>query len=199
MILDVAYSLDSNVTHLEINMRVGYRRVSTLEQNFDRQELGDVERIFEEKVSGKDVDRAALIEMVEYVREGDEVVVYSIDRLARDLRDLQSIISDLNDKGVSVSFISEGLKFGSDSNDAFAKLQLQMMGAFAEFERNIIRKRQAEGIAKAKERGVYKGRAKKINDTKILELKQKGYGATEIASEMGITRTSVYRALKAAS
>ena len=199
MILDVAYSLDSNVTHLEIEMRVGYRRVSTVEQNFDRQELGDIDRVFEEKVSGKDVDRAALIEMVEYVREGDEVVVYSIDRLARDLRDLQSIISDLNDKGVSVSFISEGLKFGADSNDAFAKLQLQMMGAFAEFERNIIRKRQAEGIAKAKERGVYSGRAKKINDRKIVELKQKGYGATEIASEMGITRTSVYRALKNAS
>jgi DNA invertase Pin-like site-specific DNA recombinase len=195
----MAYSLDSNVTHLEIEMRVGYRRVSTVEQNFDRQELGDVDRVFEEKVSGKDVDRAALIEMVEYVREGDEVVVYSIDRLARDLRDLQSIISDLNDKGVSVSFISEGLKFGADSNDAFAKLQLQMMGAFAEFERNIIRKRQAEGIAKAKERGVYSGRAKKINGRKIVELKQKGYGATEIASEMGITRTSVYRALKNAS
>ena len=199
MILDVAYSLDSNVTHLEIEMRVGYRRVSTVEQNFDRQELGDVDRVFEEKVSGKDADRAALIEMIEYVREGDEVVVYSIDRLARDLRDLQSIISDLNDKGVSVSFISEGLKFGADSNDAFAKLQLQMMGAFAEFERNIIRKRQAEGIAKAKERGVYSGRATKINDRKIVELKQKGYGATEIVSEMGITRTSVYRALKAAS
>ena len=199
MILDVAYSLESNVTYLEIMMRVGYRRVSTVEQNFDRQELGDVDRVFEEKVSGKDVDRAALIEMIEYVREGDEVVVYSIDRLARDLRDLQSIISDLNDKGVSISFISEGLKFGADSNDAFAKLQLQMMGAFAEFERNIIRKRQAEGIAKAKERGVYSGRAKKINGRKIVELKQKGYGATEIASEMGITRTSVYRALKAAS
>ena len=120
-----------------------------------------------------------------------------VEKDAPKVRDLQSIISDLNDKGVS--FISEGLKFGSDSNDAFAKLQLQMMGAFAEFERNIIRKRQAEGIAKAKERGVYSGRAKKINDKKIVELKQKGYGATEIASEMGITRTSVYRALKAAS
>ena len=199
MILDVAYSLNSNVTHLEIEMRVGYRRVSTVEQNFDRQELGDVDRVFEEKVSGKDADRAALIEMIEYVREGDEVVVYSIDRLARDLRDLQSIISDLNDKGVSVSFISEGLKFGSDSNDAFAKLQLQMMGAFAEFERNIIRKRQAEVIAKAKERGVYKGRAEKINNNKIVELRNNGYGATEIASEMGITRTSVYYALKVAS
>ena len=180
-------------------MRVGYRRVSTVEQNFDRQELGDVDRVFEEKLSGKNTDRAALQEMISFVRLGDEVVVYSIDRLARDLRDLQSIISGLNDKGVSVSFISESLKFAADSNDAFAKLQLQMMGAFAEFERNIIRKRQAEGIAKAKERGVYSGRAKKINGRKIVELKQKGYGATEIASEMGITRTSVYRALKAAS
>ena len=107
----------------------------------------------------------------------------SVDKDAPKVSDLQSIISDLNNKGVS--FISEGLKFGSDSNDAFAKLQLQMMGAFAEFERNIIRKRQAEGIAKAKERGVYSGRAKKINHRKIVELKQKGYGATEIAQEMG--------------
>ena len=123
----------------------------------------------------------------------------SVDKDAPKVRALQSIVSDLNDKSVSVSFISEGLKFGSDSNDAFAKLQLQMMGAFAEFERNIIRKRQAEGIAKAKERGVYSGRAKKINNNKIVELRQKGYGATEIASEMGITRTSVYRALEAAS
>ena len=123
----------------------------------------------------------------------------SVDKDAPKVSDLQSIISDLNDKGVSVSFISEGLKFGSDSNDAFAKLQLQMMGAFAEFERNIIRKRQAEVIAKAKERGVYKGRAEKINNNKIVELRNNGYGATEIASEMGITRTSVYYALKVAS
>ena len=180
-------------------MRVGYRRVSTAEQNFGRQELGEVDRVFEEKLSGKITDRAALQEMISFVRLGDEVVVYSIDRLARDLRDLQSIISDLNEKGVSISFISEGLKFGADSNDAFARLQLQMMDAFAEFERNIIRVRQAEGIAKAKERGVYSGRAKKINDRKIVELKQEGYRATDIASEMGITRTSVYRALKAAS
>ena len=198
MILDVAYSLDSNVTHLEIIMRVGYRRVSTVEQNFGRQELGDVDRVFEEKVSGKDVDRAALIEMIEYVREGDEVVVYSIDRLARDLRDLQSIISDLNDKGVSVSFISEGLKFGADSNDAFAKLQLQMMGAFAEFARNIIRKRQAEGIAKTKAKGVYENRkrTKKVSEKRISELKAVGLNNTEIAEYLNISRMTVYRALK---
>ena len=95
--------------------------------------------------------------MIEYAREGDAVVVFSIDRLARDLRDLQDIISTLNDKGVSISFLSERLTFSAEADDAFAKLQLQMMGAFAEFERNIIKKRQAEGIAKAKAKGVYKG------------------------------------------
>ena len=179
---------------------IGYKRVSSEAQSTDRQDLGELDKVFEEKLSGKSAsDRPALLAMIDYARDGDTVKVHSIDRLARDLRDLQSIISQLNDKGVTISFLSESLTFGADADDAFAKLQLQMMGAFAEFERNIIRKRQAEGIAKAKERGVYSGRAKKINDTKIVELKQKGYGATEIASEMGITRTSVYRALKAAS
>lgn len=177
-------------------MKVGYRRVSSVEQNFERQELGDVERVFEEKVSGKNTDRTALQKMINFVRGGDEVVVFSIDRLARDLRDLQSIIQALNDKGVSVSFLSERLIFTGKADDAFARLQLQMMGAFAEFERNIIRKRQAEGIAKAKERGVYKGRAKKMSDRRILELKMAGYRVTEIAEELGCSRMTVYRALR---
>ena len=176
-------------------MRVGYRRVSTADQNLDRQELTNVEKVFEEKVSGKDTNRAALNEMIEFVRDGDAVVVYSIDRLARDLRDLQSIITELNDKGVSVEFLSERLVF-SGNDDAFAKLQLQMMGAFAEFERNIIKKRQAEGIAKAKERGVYQGRKKKIDDNKILELTAAGHSQHQVAELMGITRMSVYRCLK---
>ena len=176
-------------------MRVGYRRVSTADQNLDRQELTNVEKVFEEKVSGKDTNRAALNEMIEFVRDGDAVVVYSIDRLARDLRDLQSIITKLNDKGVSVEFLSERLVF-SGNDDAFAKLQLQMMGAFAEFERNIIKKRQAEGIAKAKERGVYQGRKKQIDDNKILELTAAGHSQHQVAELMGITRMSVYRCLK---
>lgn len=90
-------------------MKVGYQRVSSEGQNLDRQELGpDVERIFAEKVSAKNADRAALQQMIAFVREGDEVVVFSIDRLARDLRDLQSIIQTLNDKGV---------RFHSSRND----------------------------------------------------------------------------------
>lgn len=176
-------------------MKVGYRRVSTIDQNLDRQDLGEVERVFEEKVRGKNADRAALQDMIAFVREGDEVVVYSIDRLARDLRDLQSIIQTLNDKGVSITFLSERLTFTGDTDDAFSRLQLQLMGAFAEFERNIIRKRQAEGIAKAKARGVYKGRKKKVNDQKIIDLKQQGKRVSEIAAALGVSRMTVYRAL----
>ena len=178
-------------------MRVGYKRVSSVEQNLARQDLGDIDRIFEDKISGKDTNRAALQEMIGFVREGDEVIVHSIDRLARDLRDLQNIIKQLNDKGVGISFLSERLTFTGKADDAMSKLMLQMMGSFAEFERNIIRKRQAEGIAKAKERGVYKGRAKSVSDGKIVALKAKGYKVTEIAEEMGINRITVYRVLKA--
>lgn len=187
--------LEINVTQ-EFLMRVGYRRVSTIEQNLDRQELGAVERVFEDKASGKDKEREQLQDMLSFVRAGDELVVYSIDRLARDLRDLQSIITQLNEKGVSIEFLSERLVFSGNSDDAFAKLQLQMMGAFAEFERNIIRKRQAEGIAKAKERGVYENRKRKrkVSDKRILDLKQEGLNNTEIAEYLGISRMTVHRA-----
>ena len=177
-------------------MKVGYRRVSTIDQNLDRQELGDVERVFEEKVSGKNTNRAALQDMIAFVREGDAVIVYSIDRLARDLRDLQSIIQTLNDKKVSIYFISERLSFAGDADDPFSRLQLQLMGAFAEFERNIIRKRQAEGIVKAKARGVYQGRKKQVDDQKIIMMKQDGKKVSEIASALGVSRMTVYRALE---
>jgi len=176
-------------------MKIGYRRVSSESQNLDRQDL-DCDKIFEEKVSGAKRDREALAEMIEFAREGDEVIVWSIDRLARDLRDLQDIISTLNDKGVSISFLKEKLTFSGDSDDAFARLQLQMMGAFAEFERNIIRSRQAEGIARAKARGVYKGRKKTIDENHIRTMKADGHSVTEIAADIGISRMSVYRSLE---
>lgn len=173
--------------------KIGYKRVSTEEQNTDRQELAGCEKIFEEKVSGASKERKALKDMVDWAREGDEVVVWSIDRLARDLRDLQDIIAQLLDKGVSVSFVSERLTFSADKDDAFSRLQLHLMGAFAEFERSIIRKRQAEGIAKAKAKGVYKGRKATIDANHIAMLKSQGLGASEIASRLGIDRASVYR------
>jgi DNA invertase Pin-like site-specific DNA recombinase len=175
-------------------MKIGYRRVSSEGQNLDRQDFV-CDKIFEEKVSGAKRGREALAQMIEFAREGDEVVVWSIDRLARDLRDLQDIIQRLNDNGVSVSFLKEKLVFSGDAEDALAKLQLQMMGAFAEFERNIIRQRQAEGIARAKGRGVYKGRKKTINQNQIRKMKIDGYSVTEISELVGISRMTVYRNL----
>lgn len=178
-------------------MKVGYRRVSSLDQNLDRQELVGVEKVFEDKASGKDTNRTALNEMIAFVRNGDQVVVHSIDRLARDLRHLQTIILQLNEKGVGIEFLSERLVFSGNNDDAFAKLQLQLMGAFAEFERNIIRKRQAEGIAKAKAKGVYdnRKRKKKVSDKRILELVANGYNKTEIAETLGVSRMTVHRCL----
>ena len=181
---------------------IGYKRVSSQTQSTERQDLGKLDKVFEEKVSGKTTkDRPALLAMIDYSRNGDTVKVHSIDRLARDLRDLQSIISQLNDKGVAISFLSENLTFSAEADDAFAKLQLQMMGAFAEFERNIIRKRQAEGIAKAKVRGVYKDRKRSttINRDQVRNLKDEGLSTYKIADKMGISRMSVHRILNNAA
>ena len=100
-----------------------------------------------------------------------------------------------DDKGVSVSFLKEKLVFSGDADDALARLQLQMMGAFAEFERNIIRQRQAEGIARAKARGVYKGRKKTIDENRIRNMKAEGHSVTEIAELVGVSRMTVYRTL----
>ena len=111
------------------------------------------------------------------------------------LRDLQDIIQHLNDDGVSIIFLTERLTFSADKDDAFAKLQLQMMGAFAEFERNIIRKRQAEGIAKAKAKGVYKGRKPSIDREMVRSLREEGLSTYKIAEKMGISRMSAHRIL----
>jgi DNA invertase Pin-like site-specific DNA recombinase len=179
--------------------RVGYQRVSSAGQNTERQDLGEVDKLFTDRQSGKDTKRPELQAMLEYVRDGDAVVVHSIDRLARDLRDLQDIVTTLNDKGVAISFLSEGLIFDPSKQDALATLQLQMMGSFAQFERNIIRKRQAEGIAKAKERGVYQNRTPKkptISRDQVKSLRDQGLSTYKIAAQMGISRMSVHRILK---
>lgn len=176
-------------------MKIGYRRVSTTDQNLDRQELDGCEKVFEEKLSGANRERPALRDLIDFAREGDEVIVHSLDRLARDLRDLKSIVDELNDKGVTVDFLQERLRFSPDADDPLSKLQLHLMGAFAEFERSMIRKRQAEGIARAKAKGVYKGRRATIDREKVAEMHEQGLGATEIAKALGIGRASVYRLL----
>ena len=178
-------------------MKVGYRRVSTLEQSLDRQDLGECDRVFEEKESACSAKRPALQEMLSFVRSGDTVVVHSIDRLARNLMDLQSIIQELNDKGVTIQFLSESLSFSADGGCAFQTLQLQMLGAFAQFERTMIRKRQAEGIAKAKAKGVYSQRKRSVNPEKKKQLFEDGMTKAAIAKHLNISRMSVYRSLAA--
>ena len=150
---------------------VGYRRVSHSSQNLDRQELEGCDKVFEEKMSGAKRDRPELNRMLDYIRDGDEVRVHSIDRLARDLRDLQGIIEQINAKEATITFLKEQLTFRPSAEaDPFAKLQLHLMGAFAEFERSIIRERQREGIARAKERGVYAGRKASIDPTQVKQM-----------------------------
>jgi DNA invertase Pin-like site-specific DNA recombinase len=182
-------------------MRVGYIRVSTIDQHTDRQRDGiDTDRLFTDKASGKDVARPQLNELIRFVRDGDTVVVHSMDRLARNLEDLRRIVRTLTDKGVSVEFVKEHLVFTGDDSP-MANLMLSVMGAFAEFERALIRERQAEGIAKAKQRGAYKGRKKSLTENQILALIDRaasGESKTALAKEFGISRETVYTYLRAA-
>lgn len=180
--------------------RVGYVRVSTLDQNTIRQLDGvDVDRVFEDKASGKDLSRPELEEMIKFVRDGDTVLVHSMDRLARNLEDLRSIVRRLTAKKVRVEFVKEQLSFTGDDN-AMANLLLNVMGAFAEFERSLIRERQREGIALAKKRGIYRGRAPSLDAERATELRKKaadGVPKAALARDFGISRETVYAYLRA--
>ncbi|MCU1223615.1 MAG: putative resolvase [Edaphobacter sp.] len=175
---------------------VGYIRVSSTLQNTERQLDGvDVERTFEDKVSGKDTDRPALQEMLAYVRRGDTVKVHSLDRLARNLDDLRSLVFGMADKGVTVTFVKEGLTFAPGDSNPMAKMMLSVMGAFAEFERSIIRERQREGIAIARQKNTYKGRVKVLDADKVVAVKERiaaGVSKAKVAREFGISRPTLY-------
>lgn len=175
---------------------VAYRRVSTDGQSLDRQEFPEAVKVFEETESGAKRDRPQLNLMLDYIREGDTVQVWELSRLARSLRDLQEIVEKITTKGASVHFLSEGLKFGSGEEDVFSTFQMQVLGAFAEMERKLTKKRQTEGIAKAKAKGVYKGRQPSIDATKVKSLLEKGLSASEVAKTLGVNRSSVYRLSK---
>lgn len=179
--------------------RVGYVRVSTLDQRADRQLEGvQLDRIFEDKVSGKNMkDRPQLEEMLKYVREGDIVYVHSMDRLARNLEDLLAIVRKLTEKGAKINFLKENLSFDpQQSASPMSKLILGVMGAVAEFERELIHERQREGIALAKARGAYKGRAKRVTPemmSRAKELLVSGRSVSNVAKELGVSRASLYR------
>lgn len=175
--------------------RVGYLRVSTLEQSTERQLDGvAVDRTFEDKASGKHADRPALAECLRFLRDGDTLIVHSMDRLARNVDDLRRIVRELTAAGVRVEFVKEGLAFAGDDSP-MNNLLLTMLGAVAEFERSLILERQREGIALAKARGVYKGRKAKLTGEQAEELRARlaaGESATKLAAEYGISRQSVY-------
>lgn len=179
--------------------RIGYIRVSSFDQNPERQlEQVEVSKVFTDKASGKDTERPALEELLSFVREGDTVVVHSMDRLARNLDDLRRLVQQLTKRGVRIEFVKECLTFtGEDS--PMANLLLSVMGAFAEFERALIRERQREGIALAKQRGAYRGRKKALSSEQMAELRQRastGEQKAKLAREFGISRETLYQYLR---
>ena len=181
-----------------IGQRIGYVRVSTFDQNPERQLDGiQVDRQFIDKASGKDIKRPQLEALMSFIREGDTVVVHSMDRLARNLDDLRSIVHRLTKRGIRIEFVKEHLAFtGEDS--PMANFMLSVMGAFAEFERALIRERQREGISLAKQRGVYRGRKKSLSESQIIELRDRvsrGDKKAQIARDMGISRETLYQYL----
>ena len=181
--------------------RIGYVRVSSTDQNTARQLDGlTLDRTFTDQVSGKDMARPALDELLRFVREGDTVTVHSMDRLARNLDDLRRLVKDLTGRGVNVQFIKEGLTFTGDDSP-MATLLLSVMGAFAEFERALIRERQREGIEAAKKKGgVYTGRKPSLTPAQVTDLKARaaaGEKKATLAREFGISRETVYQYLNA--
>lgn len=180
---------------------VGYVRVSSEGQNLARQteSICGVDRLFQDKVSGGSrADRVGLAECLAYVRTGDTVRVASMDRLARSVVDLQQLVDEILAKGASVHFVKENQTYSPTGEDSMSRLLLHVLGAFAEFERNLIRERQAEGIRLAKAAGKYRGRARSLTDAQVLEARAQiaaGVPKTRVATTLGVNRATLYRAL----
>ena len=187
---------------------IAYRRVSSVDQNTARQLEGRTfDHEFEDKASGKDTNRPQLEAMLKHIRAGDTVVVHSIDRLARSMADLLALVKKITGpkeeggKGAALEFVKEGLRFSGDKASPMDELMLNLLGAVAQFERSMIRERQAEGIAAAKERGVYRGGKPKLDERQVLELLarvQAGEPKAGIARDFGVSRETLYQYIRAA-
>lgn len=181
----------------ERGQRLGYIRVSTTDQNPGRQlETVELDRTFTDYASGGTTARPALQELIQYARQGDSIFVHSIDRLARSLVDLQTLIADWTARGISVHFQSESLTFtGNDT--PMSQFLLSVMGSFAEFERKIGKERQREGIARAKREGKYKGGRKRALDRErlrlMMEKRAEGVSRAQVAREFGVSASTIYR------
>lgn len=173
---------------------VGYARVSSTGQSLEvqREQLiaAGCEEVFEEKRTGTTTEgREELEAALRFVRKGDVFLVCRLDRLARSLVDLRKIIDSLTEKGVGFRCLQQHI----DTTSSEGRLMLNILASFAEFETDIRRERQADGIAKAKADGKYRGRPSSIDLAQIVELEREGLGATAIAKRLGIGRASVYR------
>ncbi|MDY0301376.1 MAG: recombinase family protein [Trichlorobacter sp.] len=179
---------------------LGYIRVSSVAQNTDRQLDGlTLDRVFTDKLSGKDTNRPELQELLKYARSGDTVHVHSLDRLGRNLDDLRLMVKQFTEQGITVRFEKENLVFSPDTSNAMNMLLFNVMAAFAEFERSLIRERQREGVQLAKAKGLYKGRKREMTDERIKELQERiaaGESKVQIAKDMRISRDTLYRYLK---
>jgi len=178
-----------------------YKRVSTVDQNMERQDYLDegADRVFEDRVSSV-ADRPQLEALKTYAREGDLIRVHSIDRFARDLKQLKIMIDELLEKGVSVEFCSENLKFEPRSEkNVYSDIVLSVLGAIYEFERKMMLIRQAEGIAKAKAQGKYAGRAPQLTREQVTLARKRvseGVPKSVVARDMGVSRPTIGRAMK---
>lgn len=197
--------MSTNTKHTK-GQHVGYVRVSTTDQNTQRQLEGvALDRVFTDKASGKDRQRPQLEACLSHLREGDTLHVHSMDRLARNLDDLRKIVDELTGRGVTVRFSKEGMAFepvteGMERGKAdMARLMLSIMGAVAEFERSMILERQREGIALAKADGKYRGSKPKLSEDQARELKHRaaqGESKAALARAYGVSRETVYTYLR---
>ena len=186
-------------------MNVGYIRVSSTGQNISRQmdafdNALDLDKVFTDKVSGATTDRPELKACMEYLRENDTLYIYSMDRLARNLVDLQCIVKELTGLGVCIKFIKEQLTFEQSGVNPMNTLLLQVMGAFAEFERSLIKERQMEGIKSAQAKGVKFGRKPRLTTEQITEmmnrLKSEPFiKKSDLIQEYNISRATFYRVM----
>ena len=185
-----------------MGQNVGYMRVSTTVQSTERQlDKVDLDQVFTDKLSGKDTARPQLDACMMHLRKGDTLHVHSIDRLARNLMDLQRLVEELTAKGVTIKFHKEALTFNGEEN-AMSKLMLQMIGAVAEFERSLINERRKEGVAIAQRKGVKFGRPSKLSDEQVEEVMVRisaGQDKKSVAREFCISRPTLYEIIKKSS
>lgn len=182
---------------------IAYLRVSTTDQHLDRQETitDGASKVFREKASGGTRDeRPVLNEMIAYAREGDTVRVYSLDRLGRNSRDLHNLVHELVERGIAVEFVKENMRLSNAADSSsMDRMMFSMFGAFAQFERDLMKERQREGIEAAKQRGAYKGRKRAYTDEMIETAKQRvaaGIPKTVIARDLNVSRQTLYKMLR---